>query len=65
MLRDPQRGAHQTVRLVLRSSGIKTVTSVCSAIDRILPVITPNIAKTMKTHNKTLAGLVKVCSAVS
>ena len=51
--------------LSLRSSGIKTVTSVCSAIDRILPVITPNIAKTMKTHNKTLAGLVKACSAVS
>jgi hypothetical protein len=48
-----------------RSSGINTVTSVCRAIVRILPVITPNMVSTMKTHNITLAGSVKVCSGVN
>jgi hypothetical protein len=41
------------------------VTRVCSAIDRILPVITPNMASTMKIHNLTLAALVNVASGVS
>jgi hypothetical protein len=48
-----------------RSSGINTVTSVCKAIERMLPVITPNIVSTMKTHNRKLAGFVNVCSGVS
>jgi hypothetical protein len=51
--------------LSLRSSEIKRVTSVMSAIDRIFPAITPSIDNTMKTHNITLAGLVNVCSGVS
>ena len=51
--------------LSLRSSGIKRVTSVMSAIDRIFPAITPNIDSTTKTQSITLAGLANVCSEVS
>jgi hypothetical protein len=51
--------------LSLRSSGIKSVTNVMRAIDRTFPAITPNMDTTMKTHNITLAGLAKVCSAVN
>jgi hypothetical protein len=49
----------------LRSSEIDTVTSVCKAIERMLPVITPNIVITMKIHNVKLAGLANVCFGVS
>ena len=42
-----------------RSSAISTVTRVGSAIVRMFPAITPNIASTMKTHSRTLAGSVK------
>jgi hypothetical protein len=37
---------------------MRTVTSVGSAIERMLPAMTPNISSTMRVHSATLAGSV-------
>ena len=61
----PRVDPTKPLALSRRSSGIKRVTIVIGAIDRIFPAITPSIDTTMKTHSITLAGLVNVCSGVN
>jgi hypothetical protein len=47
------------------SSAMRTVTSVGSAIARMLPTMTPNISNRMSTHRLTLVGSVnEVCGVI-